>query len=63
MSVLESLINSLTQFLEGNTDILYQDETYNPVLYHYLKEIIRYRNKLNFIILTTFGTVKIPPSL
>lgn len=60
---LDHLLNSLTQFLEGNTDLLTQDETHNPAIYHYLKEIIRYWNKLNFIILTTFRTVKILPSL
>jgi len=63
MTVLKSLLNLLMQFLEGNTNILSSEETFNPEIYHYFKEIVRYWNKLNFIILKTFRTAKALPAL
>ncbi|MDD1776915.1 MAG: RsmB/NOP family class I SAM-dependent RNA methyltransferase [Candidatus Helarchaeota archaeon] len=60
---LDRILHLLIQFLEAKTDIFSRDEVDNPQIYHYFKEIIRYWSKLNFIILTTSGTMKNRPPL
>jgi len=58
--LLETLLPLLTQFLEGKTDLLSKSDSLGPRIYYYFKEIIRYWNKLNFILLR-ISTGKTPP--
>jgi len=52
--LLKSLLPLLIQFLEGNRDLLSKTDILDPKTYYYLKEIIRYWNRLNFIINRVF---------
>jgi 16S rRNA (cytosine967-C5)-methyltransferase len=57
---LNILLENLSDFINGKSNILKKQYRNNPIIFHYYQEIVRNWNKLNFIINKTIRSLKDP---
>ena len=57
--IIEKIILLISQFLEGDVVSLSENERMEPNIFHYYHEVIRYFNKLNFVISKTLRSLRL----